>query len=167
MVDITEVSTMIAAAGVLVGVVYYILEIRRQDKMRHLDLFMSIYSIWGSEDMLDAHRRFLALKVEDWNDFVKKYGPIAPLETKPSRIVTDVDRIGWFFNLMGFLVREKIVHIKLVDELLGYWVIKNWETIKPLVYGWRKQYDIPESYHWFEYIYDEIEKRKRAGMRYG
>jgi hypothetical protein len=52
--------------------------------------------------------------------------------TESSQIYTDIDRIGWFFNLMGFLVKEKIVHIKLVDELLGYWVIKNWETIKPL-----------------------------------
>jgi len=163
MIDITEISAVVAAIGVLVGVVYYILEIRHQDKMKHLDLFMSIYSTWGSEDMLKAHRRFLNLKVEDYEDWVKKYGP----PTEPTQLNADIDRIGWFFNLMGFLVKEKIVNIKLVDELLGYWVIKNWETVKPLVYGWRKQYDIPESYHWFEYVYNEMKKRKQAGVTLG
>jgi len=120
MVDISTVSIAIASAGVFAAAIYYIFQIRHQDRMRHLDLFMRLYSIWGSEDINKAHRRFLVLKVEDYDGFVKKYGPIASLETEPSQIITDIDRIGWFFNLMGFLVREKIVHIKLVDELLGY-----------------------------------------------
>jgi hypothetical protein len=163
MVDIQTVSIAIASASVAAGVIYYALQIRHQNKMRHLDLFMRFYSTWGSEDMLNAHRRFMVLKVENYDSFVKKHGPV----TEPSQIYNAIDRIGWFFNLMGFLVKEKIVHIKLVDELLGYWVIKNWETIKPLVDGWRKQYNIPESYHWFEHLYSEIKKRKQAGVSYG
>jgi len=157
MVDIIEISAIVAALGVIVGVIYYIMEIRHQGKMRHLDLFMSLYSTWGSRDMLNAHRRFMVIKVENYDSFVKEQGPV----TEPSELNTDIDRVGWFFNLMGFLVKEKIVHIRLVDELLGYWVIKNWETIKPLVYGWRKQYNIPESYHWFEYLYNEVKKREQ------
>jgi len=154
MVDIQTVSVMLASASVVAGVIYYALQIRHQDKMRHLDLFMRLYSTWGSRDMLNAHRRFMVLKVENYDSFVKEHGPV----TEPSQINNDIDRIGWFFNLMGFLVKEKIIHIKLVDELLGYWVIKNWETIKPLVDGWRKQYNIPESYRWFEYLYNEMKK---------
>jgi hypothetical protein len=126
--------------------------------MRHMDLFMRLYSIWGSEDMLNAHRRFMILKVETYDSWVKKEGSV----TEPSQVNTDIDRIGWFFNLMGFIVKEKIVHIKLIDELLGYWVIKDWETIKPLVDGWRKQYNIPESYRWFEYLYNEMKKKEQS-----
>jgi hypothetical protein len=151
------VSILIASAGVFAAAIYYIIQIRHQEKMRHLDLFMRLYSTWGSGDMLNAHRRFMALEVENYDSWVKKHGPV----TEPSQINTDIDRIGWFFNLMGFLVKEKIVHIKLVDELLGYWVIRNWETIKPLVDGWRKQFNIPESYHWFEYLYKEMNKREQ------
>jgi len=163
MVDIIEISAIIAAAGVIVGVIYYIMEIRHEGKMRHLDLFMSLYSIWGSPDMLTAHRRFMALKVESYDSWVKEHGPI----TEPTQLNIDIDRVGWFFNMMGFLVKEKIVHIKLVDELVGYWVIKNWEIIKPACEGWRKQYNIPESYHWFEYLYNEMKKRKQAGVSHG
>ena len=157
-VDIQTVSIAIASAGVFLAAIYYIFQIRHQDKMRHMDLFMRLYSIWGSEDMLNAHRRFMILKVETYDSWVKKEGPV----TEPSQVNTDIDRIGWFFNLMGFIVKEKIVHIKLIDELLGYWVIKDWETIKPLVDGWRKQYNIPESYRWFEYLYNEMKKKEQS-----
>lgn len=34
MVDVTEISAVVAAAGVMIGVVYYILEIRHQTKAR-------------------------------------------------------------------------------------------------------------------------------------
>jgi len=162
-VDIQTVSIAIASAGVFLAAIYYIFQIRHQDRMRHLDLFMRLYSIWGSKDMLEAHRRFLVLKVDSYDSFVKKHGPLA----EPSQLNTDIDQVGWFFNEMGFLVKEKIVHIKLVDELVGYWVIRNWETIKPLVYGWRKQYNIPESYQWFEYLYNEMKKRERRGVNNG
>jgi hypothetical protein len=163
MVNIQTISIAIASASVVAGVIYYVLQIRHQDKIRHLDLFMRIYSTWGSEDMLNAHRRFMVLKVENYDSFVKEHGSV----TEISQLYTDIDRIGWFFNLMGFLVKEKIVNIKLVDELLGYWVMKNWETIKPLVDGWRKQYDIPESYRWFEYLYHEMKKRGQSGVKNG
>ena len=167
MVDISTISIVVASAGVFAAAVYYLFQIRHQDKMRHLDLFMRLYSTWGSEDINKAHRGVAVIKVEDYDGFVKKYGPPGSEETEPSQIWTDIDRIGWFFNLMGFLVREKILHIKLVDELLSYWVIKNWETIRTLVYEWRKQYNIPESYHWFEYLYNEMKKREQEGARNG
>jgi len=163
MVDLQTVSIMVASASVVAGVIYYALQIRHQDKMRHLDLFMRLYSIWGSPDMLNAHRRFMAIKVESYDSWVKEHGPVTEL----TKLNTDMDRVGWFFNMMGFLVNEKIVHINVVDELLGYWVIRNWETIKPVVEGWRKQYNIPESYHWFEYLYNEMKKRKQAGVSHG
>jgi hypothetical protein len=164
MVDILllqTVSIVIASSGVFLAAIYYILQIRHQDRMRHLDLFMRLYSTWGSEDFNRAHRRVGVVKVKDYDSFVKKYGPVASEDTEISEMWMDIDRIGWFFNIMGFLEKENIVNIELVDELLGYWVIKSWENIKPLVYGWRKQHNIPESYHWFEYLYNEMKKREQ------
>jgi len=157
MVDIIEISAVMAAVGVITAAVYYILDMRNQTRVRHLDLFMRLYSIWGSRDMLKAHRRFMVLKYESYDSWVKEHGSI----TEPSELNTDIDRVGWFFNMMGFLVEEKIVNIKLVEKLLGYWVIKNWETIKPACEDWRKQYDIPKSYQWFEYLYNEMKKREQ------
>jgi hypothetical protein len=45
MVDVTEISAIVAAAGVLVGVVYYILDMRNQAKIRQTDLVMRLYRL--------------------------------------------------------------------------------------------------------------------------
>jgi len=162
MSDVQAVSVAVASASVVAGVLYYAFQIRHSGRMRHLDLFMRFYSIWGRDEMLDSHRRLVAFKVKDLDEFESKYGPIASLDIEASRILMDIDRIGWFFNLMGFLVKEKIVKTEMIDELLGYWVVKYWEIIKPLVLGWRIKYDIPDSYKWFEYLYDQMKRREKA-----
>ena len=52
MVDITEISAIVAAAGVFVGVIYYILEIRHQTEIRETDLAIRMnpwMNVSGSE----------------------------------------------------------------------------------------------------------------------
>ncbi len=44
MVDLTEISAFVAALGVLIGVVYYVLEMRHREKMRKTDLVIRLYS---------------------------------------------------------------------------------------------------------------------------
>jgi len=163
MVDVTEISAVIAAAGVLVGVVYYILDIRHQAKTRQMDLFMRLYSTYGSKDMKKSVDRLLALKIKDYDDFVNKYGPLvsADPEHERSQISEDIDRVGWFYNGMSLLVYRKFIDMRLVDDFLGYGVVLGWEKLRPLVHGWRKQYNIPKSFAWFEYLYNEMKKRER------
>jgi len=158
MVDIPTLSIMIAAASVVAGVVYYAFQLRHSVKARQMDLLMRLYLTWGSEDMKKAYGRFLALEIQDYNDFVKRYGAINSPERSP--VWVDMDRVGWFFNGVGFLVFEKFVNIKLVDDLMGYGVIFIWEKMKPLVEGWRKQLNIPKSFAWFEYLANEMKKRE-------
>ena len=45
-VDVYEISAIVAAAGVLVGVVYYILDMRHQTKIRKTDLLIRLYSTY-------------------------------------------------------------------------------------------------------------------------
>jgi hypothetical protein len=158
-VDIQTVSITIASVGVFIATIYYILQIRHQTKLRQTDLFMRLYSAWGSVRFRMAAKRFLAIEVKNYDDFVKKHGPAASAE--PSEIWLDIDRIGWFFNEIGFLVNERLINEKSVHKLLGYWVIKAWEKEKPLIYAWRKEWGLPESFHWFEYLYNEMKKREQ------
>jgi len=57
-------------------------------------------------------------------------------------------------------VHGKFVDIRQVDDLIGYGVIFIWEKMKPLVYGWRKQLNMPKSFGWFEYLANEMKKRQ-------
>jgi hypothetical protein len=160
--DIASISAVVAATGVLIGVVLTILELRNLVKTRQMDLLMDLYLSWDTEDMKKATGRFLGLEIENYNDFVKKHGPVVSVEPERSQIWNDIDRIGWFFNGAGFLVQGKFVDIKSVDDLLGYGVVLAWEKMKPLVEGWREEYNMPKSFGWFEHLANEIKKREQT-----
>jgi len=159
MFDIPSISAIIAVIGVIIGVAVAILELRNLVKARQMDLLMDLYLYWGTEDMKKAFGRFLGAEIKDYNDFVKKHGPMVSIYPERPQIWTDIDRIGWFFNGIGFLVHGKYIDIKSVDDLMGYGVIGVWEKMKPLVQGWRKQFNMPKSFGWFEYLTDELKKR--------
>jgi len=54
MVDVTEISAVVAAASVLIGVFYYALQMRHQEKMRKTDLVVRLYSTWVSKEFSEA-----------------------------------------------------------------------------------------------------------------
>ena len=159
MLNIPSISAVVAALGVIVGVVFTVLELRNLVKTRQMGMLMRIYLTWGSEDMKKALGRFMALEIKDYNDFAKKYGLIN--SPKRSPVWVDIDRIGWFINGIGLLVHRKLADIETVDDLFGYGVINIWERMKPLVEGWRKQLNFPKSFGWFEYLYNELKRREQ------
>jgi hypothetical protein len=154
-VDIQTVSIAIASAGVLLAAIYYILQLRHQNKTRQISLLMNLYLTWGSDDMKKALQDVLALEFKDFEDFLKKYGVA-------SQAYVDLDRICWFMNGVGFLLREGFVNIKLVLGLFHTqgWIMM-WEKVKPVVEGIRKMFGFPESYAWFEYLYNEVKRREQ------
>jgi len=156
MVDITEISAMVAAAGVLVGVVYYILEIRHQNRMKHTDLIMRLHEAWLSKELSDAALKVWNLEFKDYDDFVKKYGPW----NSETEIYSAFRMVCLFFNEIGILLRMKLVSIKMVSAMFTLVTTTTWEKVQPLVQGRRRQIG-PLFYEDFEYLYNEMKKREQ------
>jgi hypothetical protein len=154
-VDVTEISAVVAAAGVLVGVVLAVLQLRDFVRTRQTDLLMRLYSIWEDEAFQEAAWRVMELEYKDYEDYVKKYGVTGTLHN------VSVWRVGHFFNGIGVLVQSQLADINLVDKLFGFYVIWLWEIMKPMVEGSRKQFNVPKSLEWFEYLYNEMKKREQ------
>ena len=163
--DIPSISAIVAAIGVLVGVVLAVLELRNLVRQRQTDLVMRLYLTWGSEEYKKGLGAFLGLEIKDYDSFVKKYGSVTSPERSPVWI--DLDRYAWFFNGIGYLVYYKFADVEQIDDLFGYGVISMWEKTKPLVEGWRKQLNMPKSERWFEYLYNEMKKREQTGVKSG
>lgn len=170
MVDIQTVSIVIASGSVVLAAIYYVLQLRhqaraRQDmvKTRQADLLMRLYSTWGSEDLQNAGWKVLELQFKDYDDFVKKYGSAGT--GTPTNVA--IFKVGWFFNGIGVLLQSNLADIELIDKLFGYMVIPIWEKLKPWIEGGRKQYNLPKSLEWFEYLYNEIKKKEQKGVKNG
>ena len=149
MVDIVEVSAVVATAGVLVGVVYYILDMRNQTRLRQMDLVMRLYSVFATEEFQkEMFTMMTDTDIKDHNAFRKKYG-------------VNVAPTGLFFHEVGILLSRKLADIDLISDLFGQLAIGYWEKTLPRVEDARRQLNAPGFGGGFEYLYDELKKREQ------
>jgi hypothetical protein len=160
-VDITEISAMVAAAGVLVGVVYYVLEIRHQGKMRQTDLVIRLADDMRSAEVVAAFADLYGAEFKDYDEFVKKYGMPFSKNQVPMSLVM----IGNYFEELGVLFSNKLLDAHLVDQLFP--TSATWEKMEPFVKGLRKEYQYQEYFEWFEYLYNEMKKREQRLQQRG
>jgi hypothetical protein len=163
MVDIQTVSIAVASASVVVGVVYYALQIRHQTRIRKTDLVIRLYSKVQSNEYLDAMRAVMNLQFKDYEEFVKKYGP-SYSQTNPE-INKSLAKVCGFFEMVGTLLYRKHIDLGLVYDVFGISMIKRvYEKTKPLAVGTRRETNDPVQGAGFDYLYNEI-MRKEPQLR--
>jgi len=74
MLDIPSISAIIAAIGVLVGVIIAILELRNIARTRQMQLIMSIYSLFTRREYTDAMEKIRTRKFKDYEEYTKQHG---------------------------------------------------------------------------------------------
>jgi hypothetical protein len=154
MLDITSISAIVAAIGVLVGVTLTYLEVRTLRRQRETDietrqahLFMQIYSHFYTEDFLsDENEILFHWAWKDFEDFWQKYGPETNIDA-----FNKFDSMGTYFRGVGVLVKRKLISLSLVDELMGTSVRLHWEKSGPVIKEIRSRY-WPGAFEWFEYL---------------
>jgi len=155
MLDIPSISAIVAAAGVLIGVVLTVLEIRNLVDTRQTDLVIRLYTTFGSNELQDAWEKTQTREYVDFDSYRKEYG------------LREVNEVGWFFEGVGVLLHKKHVDIALVDDLFSSPVKRAWEKLKPIAEGERKQTNRAQIWEWFEYLYNEMQKREQQLQQRG
>jgi len=158
MVDITEISAIVAAAGVLVGVVYNILDMRNQSRMRQTDLIMRLYSTIISREFVENDVSIFKQEVNDLEGFKSKYGSFLKFMESPDYVPFMQD--AEFFEGVGILLHKKLINIELVDDLFSTPIITIWEKTLPMTKALRGYFKRPQLSEWFEYLYNEMKKRE-------
>lgn len=153
--DVSTLSVVVAAASVLVGVLFALMQLRDFVRTRQTDLVMRLYSTYGSREFQEAWVETLRLEFKDYNDYLRKYGA-----TSPKPVYTSVNMVANFFEGIGILLRRRFVDIDLVDDLFSSDIMITWHKMKPIVEGWRRQFNRPQMSEWFEYLHSEMEKRE-------
>jgi len=158
-VDITEISAVVVAVGVLVGVVYYVLEIRHQSKVRETDLAIRMnpwMNVNGSE-LSDAIAKLWSTEYKDYDDFVKRYGPFPSGKPEQKAMILVMN----YFEGIGMLLKRNLMDTDFAWDLFGSSYFLAWEKVRPLVEGARKQWNIPDAWSFFEYLYSEMKKKEQ------
>jgi len=155
MLDIPSISAIVAALGLIVGVVLAMLELRNVAKRRQMELILNIYSSFGTREYVDAWEKIRTRETKDYNEYIKEYG------------WADVTQVSSVFEGLGVLLRRKFLDIDLVRELLSESTKMTWEKVKPIIEDARRQIAqrkigeyIPVYQSW-EYLYNEMKKREQ------
>jgi len=153
MLDIPSVSTIIAAGGVLVGVILAYLEVRSLVETRRTDLVISLYRDFGGRDFQEAWQKVILSEYKDYNDYVAKYG------------LDEAYQVVMLFEGIGTLLHMKLIDIALVQHLISGPIVSTWEKMQLMIKGHRQKVNQPQFCEWFEYLYNEMKKKQQLAKR--
>ena len=172
MVDVYEISAIVAAVGVIVGVAFSVIELRHLRKQRDTDLLMRL-APWlnmNCNEMQQAMVKIINLKFKDYSDFVRQYGPLASEKPEQMAIMT----LENYMETVGTLVRERLVKADLVYKFWGHNLILYYEKCSTLAEGLVEE-SRKSDQHWFLentieesnalYLYNEMKKIEQGFMK--
>ena len=155
MVDIQTISIAVASASVTLAAIYYMWQIRHQNKIRQTDLVIRISSLGTRKDFLEACTDVFEAEFKDYDDFVRKYGAFFSKKPIPMSFFI----VGNFMERVGVLLKNKLLDASLISQLVT--VTDFWEKMKPVIEGIRKEEQNQSYYEYFEYLYNEMKKREQ------
>ena len=140
---------MMAATGVLVAAVFYILNMRATLQTRQAQLFMQIYSKWSEEDWSVQHLILGKTFDQSYDDFKKNV-------LNNTEEMKKFQSLMRFYEGLGVLVKEKLIHIRLVALTMAGDTIRYWEQVKPIIMNMRADLKYPRLQSETEYLYFEL-----------
>ena len=170
MVDVQTVGVLVTAASVSVAAIYYAFTLRinmknqelslktqelalksqqQNQETRQAQLFMGIYQTFYSRDFVDYEAILNKIKFETAEDYteLQKNGGI---EYKA------LSTFGAYYEGMGLLVRENLVDIRLVSQLMSGNIIWYWERFGSAFRESRRVFNWSRMCVEVEYLYNRI-----------
>jgi len=162
-VDIQTISIAIASASIVVAVVYYILQIQHQKKMRETDLIMRTQPMFSmSYKEWREYMLHMPMDHKDYDDFVKKCGSLMSGKPEPETVLMLLS----YLDMLGILVKKNLLSMDIVYDFYGMWALTMERLLMPLIEGFRKEWNVREFVN-CEYLFSEMKKREQKGASHG
>jgi hypothetical protein len=171
LVDLAEIQAayyMVAATGVLVAAVYYVMTLkttqRNQELMlkaqqqnletRRIGLMDSIIARSINKEAMRSIFELLRYEWSDYGDFERKYGSENNVEAAATRYAV------WnAYDSIGMMLRKGMVEAEDIYDV-GSVCIFLWVKFKPVIEENRRRYNGESYLKDFEYLYEEMMKVK-------
>ena len=163
MVDLAKIQAayyMVAATGVLVAAVYYVMTIRTTQRnlkenleTRQTQLYMQIYQQMSDEKFGKIYIDFMNMTWKDYDVFEKKYGSDEHPENYAKRW-----NLWYTCDGVGYILRRGKIDVETVTNLGGGFFVFVWEKSKDVIIEQRKKYGLPALLNNFEYPAGEVKR---------
>jgi len=157
MVELAEIQFayyMLAATGVLVAAIYYIITLRYNMKAREMEIARYFTSEWLSDQGFQKYAIVMTMAWKDHEDFMANYG-----QSNPEMYGKWV---SLFFSceMLGILLKNKIVEAEKLYALGGFGVTQAWEKYKDIIQSRRDAGWGQDLFVNFEFFAKEMLKMK-------
>jgi hypothetical protein len=138
---------MVAATGVLVAAIFYVINLRENRKNMRITLTNNImqttYSPIGVKQLIEL----LHMEWKDYGDFEKKYGTENNIESSSIRLSV------WFtFNTLGELLKKGLVDEDTLYSAIGWNAVTIWQKFESVVVEHRERYMSKDQWTGLEYL---------------
>ncbi len=151
MVELAEIQAayyMVAATGVLVAAIYYILNMKATLQTRQAQLFMGMYQGYYSKDLMEAEYNMGKWVLKDADDTMKMLKELDGYRAWNTMIT--------YSEGIGVLVREGLIDIGLVSKLMSGGIISFWEKNGASFIDFREKFNWPRAAIEVEYLYNRV-----------
>ena len=153
MVDLQTVSVVLAAASIVIAALYYLFTLRNARLSRQAQLFMQLYQNFTSRELHKTHIELLDYEWNDYEDFERKYGSDANIESYSKRA-----SLWLWFNGIGLLVEKGLVDPEMVYFTAGNQALWTWAKFESVIKEIGRRYHVEDSLIHFEYLVNELRK---------
>jgi len=150
MVDLVTLQTISYTAGslsVVLGVIYYMINLKEQTRNRRVSLASNLLSSVNSKEGMRDYYELLSMQWTDFDDFYRKYDSSVNPENW-------IKRAHWFYvsEHVGWQYRQGLVDLDTVYHAGGLNFVTIWRKFKPIYdeYLKREGYTFPETDHLVE-----------------
>jgi hypothetical protein len=147
MLDIPSISAIVAAIGVIIGVVFTYLEVRNLVKARQTELLHGIFQTVNSREFLESWERLKESESLGLEDYRKRYGMV------------EWNMVFNALSEIGFLLSEKLIDANTVYKIHEGTVKIAWKKMKPQIKDIKKTNS--HAVWAFEYLYNEMKRREQ------
>ena len=151
MVTLEAILDIVPVIGMIIGLVYYILTIRSQNKTRQAQFYMQFLNPILTGEKSTIWEEIQRWEWDDYDDFMQNYW-------SKSEIRETFSSLSDYFEGLGVYVKEGLVPIRLVALTMTVMLTRYWDRFGPIIKEYRIRENMPRNYSESEYLYNELIK---------
>ena len=153
MIQIEYLPIVLTGLALSASIIYYTMTIRGNTLARKAQNFNQLWT-YSDPNFLQSWRFVMELEWENYDDFITKHWQDYDTWTK-------ISYVWQVLNPMGIHLMKGLLDVDMLYLYAGYEFLDMWERYKGIIEGLRETMQHPEFMSGFQYLADEMRKRRR------
>jgi hypothetical protein len=163
MVELTYqmVLSTLQTAGILVGIFYYIMTLRNQNRIRETQWIWQLLNRKTDNETMKGFLNQISSNWKDYDDYLQKYDHSVNLEHGSTR------QSSWyFFDILGIMVKQNKIDIEMIYPFYNMHILLLWFKYETVIKVLREGTMDEDYMEGLEFLADEmIKMRQEKGLK--